>query len=73
MPGPYEAAGAEPLIVIVEPADPLAVIVPSAAPLQLTLVELADTVTAIGSVIVTVVEAVHTPLLLPFGAVAVTM
>ena len=58
---------------IVEPAEPVAVIVPSAAPLQLTLIELADTVTVIGSVIVTVVEAVHTPLLFPLGAVAVTV
>ena len=40
-------------MVIVEPADPLAVIVPLAKPLQLTLVELADTVTVIGSVTVT--------------------
>ena len=58
---------------IVEPAEPLAVIVPSAAPLQLTLVDDALTVTAIGFVIVTVVEAVHEPLLLPLGAVAVTV
>ena len=41
---------------------PLIVIVPSAAPLQLTLVDVADTVTAIGSVIVTVADVVH-PLL----------
>ena len=50
------------------PADADAVIVPSAAPLQLTLVEDADTVTWIGSEIVTEVVAVHDPLLLPFAA-----
>ena len=61
------------MIVIVEPAEPLAVIVPSAAPLHDTFVDEALTVTAIGSVIVTVVEAVHTPLLFPLGAVAVTV
>ena len=60
-------------MVIVEPSEPLAVIVPSAAPLQLTLVELADTVTKIGWVIVTVVVAVQKPLLFPFGAVATTV
>ena len=75
VPGPYvaDATYGLPFTVIVEPADDEAVIVPSAAPLQLTLVELADTVTVIGSVIVTVVEAVHEPLLLPLGAVAVTV
>ena len=50
------------------PADAEAVIVPSAAALQLTLVDVADTVTCIGSEIVTVVVAVHDPLLLPFAA-----
>jgi hypothetical protein len=60
-------------MVIVEPAEPLAVIAPSAAPKQLTLVALADTVTAIGWEIVTLVVAVHTPLLFPFGAVATTV
>ena len=60
-------------MVIVEPAEPFAVIVPSAAPLQLTFVELADTVTVIGWVIVTLVVAVHTPLLFPFAAVATTV
>ena len=60
-------------MVIVEPADPLAVIVPLAKPLQLTLVELADTVTAIGWVIVTVVVAVQKPFAFPFGAVATTV
>jgi hypothetical protein len=45
-------AGANPLIVI-DPSDPEAVIVPSAAPLQDTFVALADTVTLIGSPIVT--------------------
>ena len=50
------------------PADADAVIVPSAAPLHDTLVDVALTVTAIGCVIVTVVVAVHTPSLLPFGA-----
>jgi hypothetical protein len=51
------AAGANPLIVITDPSDPEAVIVPSAAPLQDTFVALADTVTLIGSPIVTVVVA----------------
>ena len=47
-------------IVVVAPAlTPLIVIVPSAAPLQLTFVELANTVTAIGCVIITLVVAVH--------------
>ena len=46
-------------------------IVPSAAPLQLTLVALADTVTAIGCVIVTEAVAVQKPFAFPFGAVAV--
>ena len=41
------------------PAEADAVIVPSARPLQLTLVDDALTVTAIGSVIVTVVVAVQ--------------
>jgi hypothetical protein len=44
-----------PLIVITDPSDPEAVIVPSAAPLQDTFVALVDTVTLIGSPIVTVV------------------
>ncbi len=73
VPGPYDAAGADPLMVIVDPSEPLAVIVPLAKPLQLTFVALADTVTVIGSVIVTLVVAVHTPLLFPFGAVATTV
>ncbi len=60
-------------MVIVEPAEPLAVIVPSAAPLQLTFVELADTVTAIGWSIVNVVVAVQKPFAFPFGAVATTV
>ena len=47
--------------------------VPSAAPLHDTLVADAVTVTAIGWVMVTVVVAVHTPLLLPFGADATTV
>jgi hypothetical protein len=55
---------------MVAPAEAVAVMVPSAAPLQLTLVELADSVTVIGSVMVTVVVAVQLPLLFPFGAVA---
>ena len=59
-----------PLTLILAPADAVAVIVPSAAPLQLTLLELAFTVTAIGWVMVTVVVAEQVPLLLPFGAVA---
>ena len=50
------------------PADAFAEIIPSAAPLQLTLVEDAETVTCIGSEIVTEVVAVQTPLLLPLGA-----
>ena len=75
MPGPYvaDALYAEPLTVIVAPADADAVIVPSAAPLQDTLVDDAVTVTAIGWVVVTVVVAVQTPLLLPFGADATTV
>jgi hypothetical protein len=73
VPGPYDAAGADPFMVIVEPADPLAVIVPFAKPLQLTFVALADTVTAIGSDMVTLVVAVHTPFAFPFGAVATTV
>ena len=73
MPGPYDVAGADPFMVIVEPAEPFAVIVPLASPLQLTFVALANTVTVIGSVIVTSVVAVHTPLLFPFGAVATTV
>ncbi len=60
-------------MVIVDPSEPLAVIVPLAKPLQLTFVALADTVTVIGWVIVTLVVAVHTPLLFPFGAVATTV
>jgi hypothetical protein len=56
--------------VIVAPAEALAVIVPLASPKQLTSVDVASTVTAIGSVIVTVVVAEQTPLLFPFGAVA---
>ena len=67
-----EATYGLPLTVIVEPADEEAVIVPSAAPLQDTLVELAFTVTLIGSVIVTLVVAVQLPLLLPLGALATT-
>ena len=47
--------------------------VPSAAPLHDTLVDVALTVTVIGCVMVTVVVAVHTPLLLPFGADATTV
>ena len=60
-------------MVIIEPADPLAVIVPLAKPLQLTLVALADTVTVIGAIIVTVVVAVQKPSPFPFGAVATTV
>jgi hypothetical protein len=45
------------LTVISAPSDALAVIVPSPAPLQLTLVDVALTVTAIGSVIVTLADA----------------
>jgi predicted metal-binding membrane protein len=52
------------------PFEAVAVMVPSAAPLQLTLVELAETVTVIGSLIVTVVVAVQLPLLFPLAAVA---
>ena len=48
-------------------------IVPLAKPLQLTLVALADTVTVIGSVIVTLVVAVQKPFAFPFGAVATTV
>jgi hypothetical protein len=59
------------LTVIDEPAEDTALIVPSAAPLQLTLVAVAETVTVMGSVIVTDVVAVQLPLLFPFGAVAV--
>ena len=55
------------------PAEAEAVMVPSAAPLHDTLVDDALTVTVIGSVIVTVVVAVHTPLLLPLGADATTV
>ena len=73
MPGPYGFDNAAPFTVIVDPNGAPAEIVPSAAPLQLTLVEIADTVTKIGWVIVTVVVAVHTPLLFPFGAVATTV
>ena len=75
MPGPYvaDALYAEPLTVIVAPADADAVIVPSAAPLQDTLVDDAVTVTVIGCVMVTVVVAVQLPLLLPFGADAITV
>ena len=59
-------------IVVVAPAlSPVIDIVPSAAPLQLTLVALADTVTAIGSVIVTLAVAVQLPFAFPFAAVAV--
>ena len=58
---------------IVAPADADAVMVPSAAPLHDTLVDDAVTVTAIGWVMVTVVVAVHTPSLLPFGADATTV
>ena len=60
-------------MVIVEPSDPLAVIVPLAKPLQLTLVALADTVTVIGSDMVTLVVAVQKPFAFPFGAVATTV
>jgi hypothetical protein len=49
------------------------VIVPSDAPLQLTFVALADTVTSIGSPIVTVVVAVQFPLSFPLAAVATTV
>ena len=75
MPGPYvaDALYATPSTFIVAPADADAVIVPLAAPLQDTLVDDALTVTVIGSVIVTVVVAVHAPLLLPFGADAITV
>ena len=59
-----------PLTVIEEPAEDVAVMVPSAAPLQDTLVDVAFTVTAIGSLMVTVVLAEQEPLLLPLGAVA---
>ena len=59
MPGPYGFDNGDPFTVIVDPAEPLAVIVPSAAPKQLTFVELADTVTKIGWLIVTSVVAVH--------------
>jgi hypothetical protein len=64
------AAGANPLIVITDPSDPEAVIVPSAAPLQDTFVALADTVTLIGSPIVTVVVAVQSPSAFPLAVVA---
>ena len=75
MPGPYvaDATYGLPFTVIDAPADADAVIVPSAAPLQDTLVADALTVTAIGCVMVTVVVAVHTPSLLPFGADAITV
>jgi hypothetical protein len=67
------AAGANPLIVITDPSDdPEAVIVPSAAPLQDTFA-LADTVTLIGSPIVTVVVAVQSPSAFPLAAVATTV
>jgi hypothetical protein len=56
--------------VIVAPAEAEAVIVPLAKPKQLTFVEVADTVTWIGSVMVTLVVAVQEPLLLPLAAVA---
>ena len=52
------------------PAEAEAVMVPSAAPLQDTFVDVALTVTAIGSLTVTVVLAGQEPLLLPLGAVA---
>ena len=75
MPGPYfaDATYGLPFTVIVAPADADAVIVPSAAPMQDTLVDDAVTVTVIGCVMVTVVVAVHTPSLLPFGADAITV
>jgi len=60
-------------MVIVDPSEPLAVIVPLAKPLQLTFVALADTVTVIGWVIVTLVVAVQKPSSFPFGAVATTV
>jgi hypothetical protein len=56
---------------MVDPTEPLAVIVPSANPLQDTFVADALTVTNIGSVIVTEVVVVQSPLALPFVAVAV--
>ena len=57
---------------VVAPAlTPLIVIVPSAAPLQLTFVELANTVTAIGCVIITCAVSVQKPFVFPFAAVAV--
>ena len=55
---------------MLEPADDDAVMVPSAAPKQFTLVEEALTVTWIGSLMVTVVDAVQLPLLLPLVALA---
>ena len=75
MPGPYVAVATYglPFTVIDAPADADAVIVPSAAPLHDTLVDDAVTVTVIGWVMVTVVVAVQTPLLLPFGADATTV
>jgi hypothetical protein len=59
-----------PLTVIEAPAEAEAVIVPLAAPLQLTLVEEAAKVTAIGWLIDTVVEAVQVCPALPPGALA---
>jgi hypothetical protein len=59
-----------PLTVIDAPAEAEAVIVPFAALKQLTLVEVADTVTWIGWVIDTVDEAVHVCPALPPGALA---
>jgi hypothetical protein len=55
-------------VVVAPTLTPVIDIVPSASPLQLTFVALADTVTAIGSVIVTLaVVEVH-----PLASVTVT-
>jgi hypothetical protein len=58
---------------MLEPDDEEAVMLPSAAPKQLTFVDEALTVTWIGWLMVTVVEAVQLPSLLPLGALAVTV
>jgi hypothetical protein len=65
-------AGANPLIVITDPSDPEAVLF-VCCPLQDTFVALADTVTLIGSPIVTVVVAVQSPSAFPLAAVATTV
>jgi hypothetical protein len=65
------AAGANPLIVILIRLI-LETVIASAAPLD-TFVALADTVTLIGSPIVTVVVAVQSPSAFPLAAVATTV